>query len=99
MFALKVERPKPNSMLNRGDAKQPVRAISTNPFLAIEVFAMKSPIELPQERTVRPSKVVGRPVSNPRIFRRSIMMLANSQIQKTLMPKEIPSSSPSTGPS
>lgn len=84
--------PRPRRMLKSGDAKQPVRAISTNPFLAIEVFAMKSPIELPQARTVSPRKVVGRPVRSARILSMSMRMFAKSQIQKTLMKKEKPSS-------
>lgn len=86
-------------MLNSGDAKQPVRAISTNPLLAIDVFAIKSPIELPQAKTVSPSNVVGKPVNRPRILRRSIMMFAKSQIQKTLMTKDSDISKPNTPPS
>jgi hypothetical protein len=89
MLLFNVEMPKPRSILNKGDEKDPVRAISINPFFAIEVFAIKSPIEFPHANTVRPSKVVGNPVSKPKSLSKSIIKFAKSQIQKTLIPKEI----------
>jgi hypothetical protein len=94
MLLFNVEIPKPKSMLNKGDEKDPVRAISINPFFAIEVFAIKSPIELPHANTVRPSKVVGNPVSKPKSLRRSIIKFAKSHIQKTLIPNEIVNNNP-----
>lgn len=40
MLLFNVEIPNPKSMLNKGDENDPVRAISINPFFAIEVFAI-----------------------------------------------------------
>jgi hypothetical protein len=83
-----VDIPNPNALLNKGAAKQPVNAISANPFLAIDVFAMKSPIEFPHARTVRANKFGGSPVSSPNIYSKSIRIWAVAHIQKILIPNE-----------
>ena len=88
IFYLKVDIPKATSKLNKGAAQQPVIAISANPFLAIEVLAIKSPMEFPQARTVNASKVEGRPVSNPKIQSKSIKIFADIHIQNVLTIKE-----------
>jgi hypothetical protein len=87
-LVLKVDRPRPRTLLNRGAAKHPVKAISANPFFAIEVLAMKSPIEFPHARIVNPRSVGGKPDQRPKIFSKSIRICAVDQIQKTLIAKE-----------
>ena len=52
--------------MNKGAATQPVNAISANPFFAIEILAMRSPIEFPQARTVNPRSDAGKPVNIPK---------------------------------
>ena len=67
MLCLNVEMPRERSRLKSGAAKQPVIAISEKPFLAIEMFAMKSPMELPHAKTVKASKGEGNRVKRPKI--------------------------------
>lgn len=45
----------PNSRLNIGPPKQALSPIRPKPFLVIEMFDMRSPTELPNASTVRPS--------------------------------------------
>jgi len=87
-LVLNVERPSPKTLLKRGAAKHPVRAISGNPFFAIDVFAMKSPIEFPQANTVRANKVGGTFKISPRILSKSMRIYAVDQIQNTLIANE-----------
>ena len=87
-FVLNVESPSPSTLLKSGAAKQPVKAISANPFFAIEVLAMKSPIELPQANTVRANRVGGTLRIRPRILSKSMRICAVDQIQNTLIANE-----------
>jgi hypothetical protein len=48
---------------------------------------------------VRPSKVVGKPVSRPNTLRRSMMIFEKSQIQKMLMTNETIETIAKIGPS
>lgn len=65
------EIPRPNSMLNTGPAKQPVTAISPNPFFVIATFAFISPRQFPTASRVSPSSDFGIPRIKPMIHRRS----------------------------
>jgi hypothetical protein len=52
--------------LKRGPPKQPAAPMRELPALAREVLAMKSPMELPQARTVMPSTPLERPSAVPK---------------------------------
>ena len=67
-------KPSPNSTLRTGPAIVPVIAISANPFLVIATSALQSPNELPQAMTVSPKKALGRVVTNPQSYKRSIIV-------------------------
>jgi len=83
-FAFTVDIPIPRKIVVRGAAKQPVKAIWPNPFLAIEIFATKSPIEFPQEITVKPRIVEGIPEISPNSCSKSIMMFAVTVLPLTV---------------
>ena len=87
-FSINVLIPNPHNKLKRGAATQPVKAISANPFFAIETFAIRSPIEFPQASTVRPNREAGKPVNIPKSYKRSIRKLAEIYIHKILITKE-----------
>lgn len=56
VVAAKLEKPNPSptKILNTGPAKHAVIAIFANPFFAMVMLALKSPIELPHANTVKP---------------------------------------------
>jgi hypothetical protein len=86
-LGFRVESPRPISKLNKGPAKQPVIAISTKPFFAIDMLAIKSPVELPHARTVKPRRLELIPDITPNRFSKSINRLAVNQIHKILIMK------------
>lgn len=79
--------PKPTSMLNMGPTKQPAMAITGCPALAKETSATRSPTELPQAKTVRPSTAWGMFKMVPMTARQLSSSPAMVEIQNTLIMK------------
>jgi len=67
-------RPRPARMLKIGPARVPVTAISPYPLLVMATSAVMSPRQLPQATMVRARRESGRPVTNPKVYRRLTIM-------------------------